>query len=134
MNKRIKLTLGGILVIVIGVIAYFKFLNVTYIDRTIKSYTNVNDYSIKEKIHNNHEWYAKISISKTDGDSLLKRYPFKQSYTIKAIAGKVQQDYIKECPDCWYYIEDKEAGLYGYILYCLSSDKMQLEIYQAFGD
>jgi hypothetical protein len=104
------------------------------VDRTIKSRTYISNYSIIEKVHDNEECYAKISISQKDGEALFKRSPFKKGYTNKVIAGKAQQAYIKDCPDCWYYIIDGESGIYSYTLYCLSADKKQLEIYECFGD
>ena len=124
------------MIIFLAIIGY-TYINlpfITYVDRTIKSNTHINNYSIIEKVHNNNEWYAKINISPNDGEALLNRYPFKYGYTAKVIAGKVQQDYIKDCSGCSYYVNDKGVGLYGYVLYCLSGNKKQLEIYQAFGD
>jgi hypothetical protein len=135
MKKKI-LVISAILIICLAVIGYI-YINwpfITYVDRTIKSYTYINNYTIIQKVHNNHEWYAKISISQSDGEKLYNRYPFKYGYSTKAIAGKLQQDYIKECGNCWYYINSKGIGYYGYVLYCLSSDKKQLEIYEPFDE
>lgn len=134
MKKNIRLLVLAVSIIVIGVIAYLKFLNVTYVDRTVRKYTRIKDYSIEEKLHDDHQWYAKMLVNVKDGESLFRLYPFKYGYNTKVIAGKSQNNYIKDCTDCWYYLDDKKQGVYGYTLYCLSGDKKQLEIYQEFGD
>ncbi|HEY8783998.1 MAG TPA: hypothetical protein VIM16_20380 [Mucilaginibacter sp.] len=134
MKRKIKITLGVASIIVIGVIGYLEYLNVTYVDRTIKTYTQINKYTVIQKVHDNHQWYSKIIISKGDGEKLLKLYHFKYGYNVKVIAGKSQNDYVNDCADCWYYLDDKGHGVYGYVLYCLSEDKKQLEIYEEFGD
>jgi hypothetical protein len=134
MKNKIKLTLGFALIIVVGIIGYLAILNITYVNRTIKKYTLINEYTLIEKVHDNHQWYAKLSISRVDGERLSKLHNFKYGYTAKVIAGKSQNDYIKDCANCWYYLDDKNHGVYGYVLYCLSEDKKQLEIYEEFGD
>lgn len=134
MKNTIKITLGVASIIVIGVIGYIEFLNFTYVDRTIKKNTQIKSYVFIQKVHDNHQWYAKITISKDDGENLFKLYHFSYGYNTKVIAGKSQNDYIKDCPNCWYYLDDKGHGVYGYVLYCLSEDKKQLEVYQEFGD
>ena len=124
-------------IIVLFAIILYEYLEYpfkTYVDRTIKSFTYINNYSTITEIHNNQECYAKISINNVDGDKLLKLYPSKHNYTQKVIAGKVQEQYIQECPNCWYYFNDKSQGQYAYTLCVLSNDKKQLEFYQCFGD
>ncbi|WP_179416109.1 hypothetical protein HDF19_08505 [Mucilaginibacter sp. E4BP6] len=134
MKRNTKITLGIASAIVVGVLGYLEFLNITYVNRTIKAYTLINDYALTQKAHDSHQWYAQMSISESDGERLLHLHHFKQGYNTKVIAGKSQNDYIKDCPNCWYYLDDKGHGIYGYVLYCLSENKKQLEIYEEFGD
>ena len=134
MKRKIKITLGVASIIVIGIIGYLEYLYETYVDRTIKAYTQINNYTVVQKVHDDHQWYSKIIISKEDGEKLLNLYHFKYDYNVQAIRGNFPNDYINDCADCWYYLDDKGHGVYGYVLYCLSENKKQLEIYEQFGD
>lgn len=134
MKRNIKITLGIASILIIGLIGYVEFLTLTYVDRTIKNYTQIRSYTILQKVHDNHQWYAKITISEEAGESLFRLHHFSYSYNAKVIAGKPQNDYIKDCSNCWYYFDDKGHGVYGYVLYCLSEDKKQLQVYEEFGN
>jgi len=109
-------------------------LHETYIDRAIRSYARIYRYKIIQKVHDDYQWYCKVSIDETDGQRLLGLYPFKHGYNTKVLGSKMDNNYVKDCSDCWYYLDDKRHGVYGYVLYSLKGNKKQLEIYEEFGD
>lgn len=115
---------------------YWQYMHVTYVRKYIEEGAGIRAYSLVQKVHDNHQWYAKVSFHKDEGTQLLQRYPFVTNYNtwVLAKASKPQNDFIKDCADCQYYLETTGHGIYGYTLYCLSGNKQQLELYEQFGD
>jgi len=129
--KKIIITVIGLFAVILLYIQYERY---TFVDRMIKAKTHIENYKIISKVHDDQQWYANVLISKSNGEKLMKLYPFRYGYNPIYLAGKYQNTYIKNKPNCWYYFDGKGQGPYGYVLYCLNNDKTQLEIYDLFAN
>jgi len=134
MKKFLLGVLIGVLIVIGAYIAHLNHMFETFVDRTFKSYTHIAHYKIIQKVHDDHQWYCKASIDATDANRLSQLYPFKRGYNSTVLGGKHENDFIKCCPDCWYYFEAEGHGEYGYVLYSLNRNKTRLEVYEFFGD
>ena len=122
------------LVILFGILfLYQTYAFDTYVERTVKQYTYIDNLKIIKQVHIDEEWYAKILINKEDGEKLMERYPFRLGPDALYLQGRAPNDYIKKRMDCWYYVTNGN-GHYDYIVYCLNDDKCHLEMYEMFGD
>lgn len=135
--KRILLVAVGSLTV--ACVAGWTYMNrqfQMYVDRRVVSVTRIHDYAYVQKVHNDYEWFARVHIQPSDGDSFLRRYPFRKNFNKSLLDGKLENKYVASCPTCWYYFEGHGHGHgpYGYALYLVREDKQQAELYELFGD
>lgn len=136
MKKALLLGLGSVAMLVVGVWAYWQYQHVTYVDRYIAQHLGIQNYTLLQKVHDNHQWYAKVALGPGEGPRLLHRYPFAKGYDpgVLVSAVKPANEFIKPCLECRYYLDVTKQGVYGYVLYRLNENQQQLELYNQFGD
>lgn len=133
--KKAIYVIMSILVGLVGLVAlYLQWKHYTFIDQSIRSYTGIKTYEVSSKEHSEYDWYAHIRIQEADGENLMHKYPFRESFSKAVLIRKLANPYVNDCPTCWYYLDDKGHGPYDYKLFILSGDKKQLTIYELFGN
>lgn len=134
MRKSIYILVGIFFVGVASILLYRQWDSATLVDRCIKSYTGLQNYEVVTKKLSAYDWFAKIKIIDRDGENVLTRYPFHKGFSKGVLSGKLENPYVSDCPTCWYYLEDRGHGPYGYRLYILAADQRELDIYEQFGN
>ena len=135
MKSPFRRALLSVSAVVLVGLAYGYYLHVTHVRTYLEKRLGLRDFAITEKVYNSHQWYAKVALSKDEATKLRQRFPFAANYTSEVLdkARKPQNEFIKDCTECQYYLETRGTGVYGYVLQCLHADQ-QLEIFSEFGD
>ena len=134
MKKALYALVGVLIIAFVGTWLYLQWAHATFVDRSIKAYTGIDRYTILRKEHSDYDWYASLRISENDGAKLLHKYTFNQGFSKDVLVRKLANPYVNDCPQCWYYLDDKGHGQYDYRLFLLSGDKEQLTVYELFGN
>ena len=72
MNKKVAILLT-IIVVSLGIWAWSHYTFENYPEKLFQKYTQIDNYSVFSKIHNNHEILLEVKIGSKDGDKLLKK-------------------------------------------------------------
>jgi len=132
-RKRVLyLIFTGVLALAIALGAYSHWLFVSYPERAVTKFVGTEHHRTLAKAHSDHDWYIEVALQPGDGEATMKRHPFRPAYSHELLAGRIDDSHIRDCQTCWSYMEAK--GQYGYVLAVLSSDKMNLQLYEVFGD
>lgn len=136
MKKALLLTLAAVALFVVGLMTYWQYRHVTSVDRYLTHQLEIRNYTLLQKVQDNHQWYAKVALGPGEGARLLHRYPFAKGYDPRALvrAAKPANDFINACAECQFYLDVTDQGVYGYVLYRLNDNQQQLELYKQFGD
>jgi hypothetical protein len=121
--------------VIVACSGYLYYRHATHVSNYLKECLGLRDFAITQKEYNQHQWYANVALNKDEAVRLLQRHPFAANYNRKVLdkARKPQNEFIKDCAECQYYLETRDCGVYGYVLHCLHPDQ-QLEILSEFGD
>ena len=135
-KKALLLVLASVALLVVGFMAYWQYRYVTSVDHYLTQHLGIRNYTLLQKVQDNHQWYAKVALGPGEGARLLHRYPFAKGYDpgapVRAV--KPANDFINACAECRSYLNVTDQGVYGYVLYRLNENQQQLELYNQFGD
>ena len=135
MKRPLRLVLFSLAAVALVGLSYGYYRHVTHLRTYLEERLGLRDFTIEEKVYNSHQWYAKVSLSKDEATKLRRRFPFAANYNSGVLdrARKPQNEFIKDCTECQYYLETHGTGVYGYVMQCLHANQ-QLEIFSEFGE
>jgi hypothetical protein len=135
MRSPFRLVLWSVAAVVLVGVAYGYYRHVTHVRTYLEERLGLRDFAITQKAYTSHQWYAKVTLSTAEAARLRQRFAFTAHYTREVLdqARKPQNGFIKDCAACYYYLDTRGTGGYGYVLQCLHPDQ-QLEIFSEFGD
>ena len=124
-----------LLIVVSSFLMYWTWARSTFVKRAIRSYTQISDPVVLHKMQNDHEWYGDVEISETAGRAFFGRHQWRQGFQASnALSGRYYSPAaLNDCSACWFYIDDQHRGPYGYVVYVLSTNLQNLQVYEVFG-
>ncbi len=125
MNK-IQVLLLCFVLFFVALFSYMYYEASRFDDNQISAYTHANHYKIKSVRNDHYQWYAHITVDKSEGERIFKLYPFGHKYYSQLTT------FIQNKANSWYYRIPKKGDLYAVI--ALSTDKQSVEIYELMGD
>jgi hypothetical protein len=131
-RRVLYLIFSGVLALAIALGAYSHWLFVSCPERAVTKFVGAEKHRTLAKAHSDYDWYIEVALQPGDGEAIMKRYAFRPGYSREILAGRIDDSHIRSCQACWSYMEAK--GPYDYVLAVLSSDKMNLQLYEVFGD
>lgn len=127
--------LFSVATVVVAGLGFLSYKHVTHVRTFLKERLGLRDVAIVEKVYTSHQWYAKVALSKDEATQLRQRHPFTANYHQEVLdhALRPRNEFVQDCASCHYYLDTRDNGVYGYVLYCLHPDQ-QLEVLSEFGD
>jgi hypothetical protein len=128
-----KRTITIIFIIIASLGLYWIYHESFFVKNNFIKYTGISEFIIESQYYDDSQSFIKVIVSTQGKQELLRKHHFESS-TIN-MKGKVACPFIQyDNKDFVYFVDDKNKGQYGYILYCLKKDDNSLILYEYYGD
>ena len=88
MKSHLRLVLLSVAAVVVAGLAYLQYEHVIYVRTYLEERVGLRDFSLRQKVHNHHQWYAKMDLGKGEATKLLTRFPFAPNYNQAILGGR----------------------------------------------